>query len=394
MCRRKATAAFFALVLAGCQGRGALSRGPSPGIGTESSPQPRVSPTIPSPPESFLELAQDLAASILTNLVTAEGGVLSYVRPDHQEEPSLSGTGHELTSESVGLALGAYLALGDKGAMSLVHSFWRSHFLSPAGLSSWKLTPDGRPAASEEGYLSAAPIDELRLARVLLAAGPLLPHSREDAEKISRSLLSALRGGLIPDDVSWREGQALEPGERISLSYLDIGAMKALLRLDARWEPVLAASLRILLRAARPGGPPWQVYDPEAEKFSCQDPCDTIHGLWIGLRLQEAGEEGAALRILSFYRTLLDRSGRLDDAYTPEGSGSGEEDLASYALLARLAWRLGEKAFARSVVEERILPFRSSSGLYTQEPPDASSFQNLEVLLTLLELSGRRAPAD
>jgi len=120
--------------------------------------------------------------------------------------------------------------------------------------------------------------------------------------------------------------------------------------------------------------------------------------VYSGLRLADAGDPAAATTIYRFYVDRLDRRGTLAGAYTTAGAPSGPQDLACYALLARLALRLGDGDRAREIVERWLAPHRQAdgplAGLYTEDPDDASAFVNLEALLTLDELESRRAPAD
>jgi hypothetical protein len=349
----------------------------------------------PDPPASAR-----LAAAINEKLRTPSGGVFSYYRDGRQKNADQNGVGHELLSESTGLLLAHAVAVGDTSLFELAAGFYRHDLRSRVGLAYWKLDANGQPVRSrDEGPYSSAPNDELRIIRTLLAGASLTGESGYDADArlAGRALLAGVRRGLLTDDVSW-DPHPPTPGDRVEVDYLDVATMRALGTAESGWRDVADHSLDLVRRAVRPDGPPWQFYDFQTGRYSCEGGCSTIAGLYTGLRLESAGDRGAAETIYRYYTGRLDRDAPLVGSYTPSGHPSDEQDLTGYALLARLAARLGDVDRARGIVSRWVEPHRQPSGpvagLYSEDPADASAFVNLELLVTFDELENHRPPAD
>lgn len=340
----------------------------------------------------------ELARAIAEKLQTPEGGVLSYVRDGQQEDPDENGVGHERLSESTGLVLAHAVAAKDTELFRLAADFYRRHLRADVQLAYWKLDAQNQPVRSRDGAFSSAPNDELRILRALRAGGALTGDSGYDADVRSAAgaLLVAVRDGLLRDNVSWGSAPP-SASDRVEVDYLDVAAMRMLATDEPRWAEAAERGLATMSGAVRRDGPPWQFYDPADGRYSCPGPCPTIAGLYTGLHLEEAGDRTAASEVYRFYSDQLNR-GSLAGTYSAQGVRGDPEDLAGYALMARLAFRLGEHDRAQAILQRWVEPHRQASGpvggLYSYSPDDASAFDNLELLLTFHELEGKRPPAD
>lgn len=348
--------------------------------------------------DPYASVRRALLTGIRSRLTAPDGGVYSYYRTGTQEAGSVAGAGHDKTSESVGLWLAYAARARDRTLFSATRAFYVRTIRASVDLAYWKVDAANRPARNADGSFSSAPIDELRLARALLAGASALGDTvaRADARRIARALPAAVARGVLSDDVSWGPWEP-SPGEMVFPAYLDIRAMRLLVPDVASWSSVATQSLALLRRAAA-FRPPRTVYDPRSRRFSCDGVCDTTPGLWIALHLLDVGERDAARAVYVSYRTRLRKDGGLADAYALSGRASSDEDLAAYALFARLALRLGDRTTASDVVRRRLLPERITSGalagLFSYDRRDPPSFDNLQILLTLEEFAGRRATAD
>jgi hypothetical protein len=366
-------------------------------ISPSSSP-PSTASTEPSSASDPYGTAA-LGRAFAEKLLSVEGGVFSFLQVGQQEDPNKAGTGHDRLLESAGAVLARAVAADDSSVFKLVAGHYRKRFRTQAGLSPWRLDSEDQPTRSADGSYSSAPIDELRIAGALLAGTSVFgePSYADDAATVARSLTTAVRDGLLTSNVSWNPGPPAA-GHRVALSYLDVPTMRLLARFESAWGPVADRAIPLLKDAITDSGLPEQIYNPATGQYECRQVCETTPGLYSALHLAGAGERGAAIRILRFYLARIQAEGRLDDGYTPAGAGSGNEELAAYALLARLAERLDEAEQARTIVDGSILPHRIASGpaagLFSYSSDDASAFDNLEILLTLGELEGRRPPAD
>lgn len=335
-----------------------------------------------------------LVRAIQARLMSSEGGVWSYVVAGSQEDPRVAGTGHDQTAESTGLLLAYAATARDWTLFARARSFWARRLRAGNGLTYWKVDARDRPARNADGSFSSAPIDELRIAKALYRSGAA--GTKETVAAEGRALLGAVRNGIVTDDVSWSPW-APSPGTSVAVQYLDIAAMRYLAALVPEWRSIANASLTVTMRAVPLGLPPRTLYNFRA--YGCEASlCETTPGLWIALHLYDQSQRDLAYRVYSFYTTAIRRYGGLADAYTGSGRPSADQDLSSYALLARLALRLGNRAYAKLVIDKFILPKRiragANAGLFTMIPGDAPSFDNLQILLTLEEFGVHRVLAD
>jgi hypothetical protein len=391
--------AATALLVAGCapQAGQASSRVAVRQPGGSTTTTTATTPATAPPPRPGV----GLAAAINEKLLTPTGGVVSYFQDGRQENPDENGVGHERLSESSGLLLAHAVAVGDRDLFRLAADFYRAHLRSGVGLAYWKLDANDQPVRSrDEGSYSSAPNDELRIIRTLLAGVSLTGDARydTDARAAGKALLAGVREGILTDDVSW-DPQPPTPGDRVEVDYLDVAGMRSLATAEPRWADVAGRALDVLRRAVQPDGPPRQFFDFQTGRYSCEaGRCPTIAGLYSGLRLENGGDRDAAQTVYRYYVDRLDRDGSLAGSYTTAGVSAERPDLAGYALLARLAARLGDGERARTIITRWVEPHRQASGpvagLYSDDPNDASAFVNLELLATFDELEGHRPAAD
>ena len=263
----------------------------------------------------------------------------------------------------------------------------------------------------------------------------------------------SLSGGLVAYAWNWQEvdDPALTPAsfaegigeidsELLPIDYQDLEAIELSTRWDPRWNSVLGAATDLILSAEiAPGGQPTGLFwngmritgaytgdfeDPDGPKGLN---LKTIQILWTALHLaavanaqpaalteqQIFGASAAAHRTLAFFRTFHAAEGRIPEYLAPDGrdvpecgttnpAGCLEPDISNlvngesriYALAARLALRLGDQAFASTLVQQHILTDRVTDptsprfgfiGASTSNTDDAEAWNTLEAVLTLCQ---------
>jgi hypothetical protein len=267
--------------------------------------------------------------------------------------------------------------------------------------------------------------------------------------------------GLAAYAFNWIETAAPHTGagyldhEPLPIDYCDLAAIDALVPIDTWWDGVAASCARMMLAAevgapAAPSGIFHGSYYASSKSFSGDfEMPDAAQGrlvkaiqtLWTALHLARYGMSGtagapdaatrssalaAAKRGLSFFAEFYGANGRVPEYLTFEGGDAanclvdpladpclsytqpgvvndGDEESEYegepriYALLARLAYELGDATLARKVVVERILPFQDvtpTSASFGNIGGDlagdrlAEAWNNLEPILAIHEISG------
>lgn len=341
----------------------------------------------------------DLDRAMRAHLLASDGGFASFVTEGTQGDPTEAGIGLERTAESTGMLMVYAIQVRDRDLYRNARSYYERTLRSPTHLAYWKVDAKGAAARNRDGSVSSAPIDELRIVRALDAGARVLGDARSGALLAEQAvaLRAAIRGGYLAEDVSWGP-HAPTANDSVLTAYLDIGAMRILAARDPIWSPVVVTATGVA-RTASSARPPRTAFEPATERASCDEgACDTIPAMWLALHLVDAGEVSSARGIALYYEDLLRRTGRLPASVRADGTPAEHENLASYALFARLHARLGDRARARDLLTRHVLPRRATSarlrGLFSFASGDAPGFDNLAIATTIAELRGARAAAD
>jgi hypothetical protein len=99
----------------------------------------------------------------------------------------------------------------------------------------------------------------------------------------------------------------------------------------------------------------------------------------------------AAKRFLSFVKDKYHKSGKIYGRYNIFNGRTlnNIEDIAAYAIIARVAFLLNDLEFTRKLVCRNILPFQIKNpreelfGAFSWKTTDTNAYVNLQVLLTL-----------
>lgn len=331
---------------------------------------------------------EQISDFISRNLMSADGGIYSYYKRGEQENKEYFGRGHEILSESTGLLMQYAVMKGDKNLFEKEFRFMKENQMEKErGVLYWKLDENLKPL-DDSGYYSNAPIDDFRVIKSLFAAKEKWGDERyaDMALRLSEGQKREIdKDGFITSHFQWgKEGES--HGNSVITCFVDFGAMKEMGRHDDFWKKVSVANLPIVLNAQTPCGAFWQEYDLKTKTYKNPpyiNGSETILMAFSAGNLADFNRKREALRTLSFFEREYEK-GVISGAYEPEScKGIGEEDIGTYASVAQLAIKLGDKEFARGIIDEKILPNKNDLGALSFEDGDASSFVNIQSVISL-----------
>jgi hypothetical protein len=239
-----------------------------------------------------------------------------------------------------------------------------------------------------------APDADLRIICVLFSAYDLWgdPKYKDLAIQLGNGMKHAVGSDrTLRYWFSWTNGWNGR-AEEVFVAYLDLVAMKRLAEYDEEWVSIMEANLEIALNSQTDEGLFYQVYSPQKGYTGINGTIsELIHMGWIAYRLLEIGEKEASRRFLGFVKMQYERYGKIFGMYNLETLENvvDWDNLAAYAIIARIANELGDRNFALRLLREKVLPNFVSDpasplhGSFAYEENDANAFNNLEILVTL-----------
>jgi hypothetical protein len=349
---------------------------------------------------------QHLALSfILIKMMSEQGGI--YTQYQNLPSPGEGlAAGHDILLQNSSLLMLYAASEGDRQLFDQQVEVLKNYFLEERlGLLHWKLDIQMQPSPSSWGTYSNSPGDSLRVVVALLLAYEYWEDEsyRELAFKIGKGLKHY---NIAPDKTlryyaSWTpELESAGYGDRVALAQLDFGAMARLARQDRSWEEPIAINLEIALAAMTNRGLFYQSYLPEQGGYETGDGsmiqmAQTAYHLAVyGRSLNDPAASVAAQKFLDFVKREYATKGKILGRYDPETGAplTTWENIAVYALIARVALELEDSSFAEAIISEKILPSQQLDpqspvyGAFTARFDDAYAFDTLEALLAL---SGR-----
>ena len=346
---------------------------------------------------------------ILTEMMNEQGGI--YTQYQNLPSPGEGlAAGHEVLLQNTGLLMLYAVQVGDRQLFDQQVYSVRDQFLAEhVGLLYWKLDAQMQPVESSWGTYSNSPGDSLRVVEALLLADDTWKDDtyKELAAKISAGLG---KNNIAPDKTlryytSWTP--KLEPagyGDKVVLAQLDFDAMARLAQQDESWEEILATNLELALAGMGEQGLFEQSYLPEQKKYEQGDGSmiqmsEVAYHLAIyGRSFGDPAATDGAQRFLDFVKGEYEAKGKVCGRYDPETSAplTTWENIAAYALIARIALALEDPSFAEKIVSEKILsgqqldPKSPVYGAFTARSDDAYAVDTIEAILTLAQ-QGRSA---
>ena len=330
-----------------------------------------------------------------TKMINKYGGVLSEFK-DEGERNEVFAVDHEISSENTGLMMWYSTLIRDKETFDLQYDIVTNYLLETRyNVLYWKLNENMTPYISAVwGSYSMAPDADLRIIRALFLAYDIWGEQRY--KDLAIQLGSGIKHAVGPDGTlrywfSWTNewnGRA----EDVFVAYLDWITMKRLAEYDEEWVSIMETNLEIALNSQTEEGLFYQVYSPQDGYTGINGTIsELIHISWIAYRLLEIGEKEASQRFLNFVKMQYEQFRKIFGMYDLETAKNvvDWDNLAAYAIIARIANGLGDRNFALRLIREKVLPNFISDptsplyGSFVYKENDANAFNNLEILITL-----------
>ena len=320
---------------------------------------------------------------LLTRMTCKKGAVkrkLSFERADRIK-------GNSVLSESVGLLLFYILETNDRQQFEKQYEVVKNVFLASSGLLCWKIK-----LPSQRKEKCNASLDDIRIASALVLGYEKWGEQKylDLALMLSENMLKKnVKGDFFVEAYCWNEPESVS--DRVDLSYLDLYAMKLLLKYDNRWNKVLDKSKELLAGGIMSSGMFWDKYIIKYKEYSAGEK-NLINNIICAIHLAQLGLPSGS--VYEFLKKEWESNRKIWGSYEPETRkpSVGYESIAIYALTLRLALLKDDIEFAREVYE-KILSWQitdESSYFYGAfADNEAHSFDNLQVLLALAELRRR-----
>jgi hypothetical protein len=328
-------------------------------------------------------------------MINMYGGILSEFK-DEGEISEVFAVDHEVSSENTGLMMWYSLLKQDKEIFDLQYNIVMNYMLETKyNVLYWKLNKNMTPYISRVwGSYSMAPDADLRIIRALFSAYDL--WGEQKYKNLALQLGNGLKHAVGSDKTlrywfSWTNGWTGKADE-VFLAYPDWLAMKRLADYDEEWASIMKVNLEVVLDSQTTEGLFYQVYSSQNGYTGINGTIsELIHMSWIAHKLLEIGEKEHSQRFLSFIKEQYKQYRKIFGKYELKNAKNVVEwdNLAAYAIIARIADGLGDREFALQLIREKILPHfidDQASPLYGSffyRDNDANAFNNLEILITL-----------
>lgn len=357
--------------------------------------------------QPLLNNSKELCVNFINSqMLTPYGGIQAQfmnIAPISQTD----GVNHEVTSEATSQAL-LYAALSkNKTFFDEQFEILKNNLCSEHNILVWKLTPNGDWWKNKYGGYANASIDDLRAISGLLLAYDVWGN----VDYLSQATLLAqgLKGHNIEDHElrdysSWNGWKSIS--QDVLLSYIDLATMKRLAEFDIDWENILQTNKQIILGGTASSGLYYHKYDSTTHNYFPMENNNIhmIHSAWTAENLAQywklTGDQNckaSAEKFLNFVKNEYHTYGKIFGKYDiDQGTHTVEyEDITVYSIIARLAFILGDFEFAKTLRDNKILPYQNTNeksqtvGCFGYDFKKPYAFVCLEALLAIVELEAK-----
>ena len=342
---------------------------------------------------------------IQKKMTNPEGGVFSTYRSNYPES-YYYGVNHEILAESARI-LSYYACLVENRTLfNVQYELAKNYLIGPYDVLYWKLSANMSPFKGQYGAYGSASIDDLKMAEAMLLGYEIWgdPAYLKFAERISNGIrLHEVHPSeqVLVEWFNWDFHGNTESSYYLKLSYADFSAIKKIAQYFPIWKPIMNRTMEVVAKGIIPStGLAYDYYDVLEKKYLNLDHyVDSIYEIWTGTNLWSAGFNDSGVRLYTFFKTHYTKDGVLYTSYNPMDGGHSayEAGAGTYALLVRLALRVGDLEFGRTLLEQKLMTFQEvdpGNELYpafTAEWPgnveEANSFDNLMSVVAIQELN-------
>lgn len=323
---------------------------------------------------------QSTEAFIYEWLKNDNNTLATYIQDSDQVDEDLV-SGREALAETIGLWMFYALDKNDQELFDEIYEQLNEYFLETNGFVHWKLTETGQSEVSTNAL-----IDDLRISEALLDASDKWEQEkyRNTADLISGYLTEHNINQNIYTDFFEREDNY--PSADITLSYIDIEAMKRMAEAEQLERDAVEETILVLTEAPIDNGFYPKSYNVETDTYSFDDDVNIVDQAITAYHYAREGNDSEAF--LKFIEHEMDRRGLVHGMYDRE---TGEpvveyESPAIYGFLVLYLLEIGETELADEVFE-RLKDFKVEErdseyfGGYSITDGDTHIFDNLVPLL-------------
>ncbi len=350
--------------------------------------------------------SKELCLDFLTSRMRAPFGGIQAQFLNIDPISQTDGVNHEVTSEATSQAL-LYAALtNNKFFFDEQFNILKNNLCSEYNVLVWKLTPNGVRWKNENGGYANASIDDLRAISGLLLGYEIWGNTNylNYATLLSQGLKGHnIENNELRDYFSWNGWENISPD--VVLSYLDLSTMKRLAEIDSFWEGVLETNKQIILGGTVRSGLYYHMYfNGNHYGLDYGNNINMIHSAWTAENLARYWKQTAdqdcrvsAEKFLNFVKNEYNTYGKIFGKYDiVTGTYTVEyEDISIYSIIARLAFILGDFGFAKTLLNNKILPLQNKNirsqtvGCFGYDYENPYAFVSLETLLAMVELEAK-----
>jgi hypothetical protein len=365
---------------------------PVPDNGTDSDyPVPRTAPHV------TLKLMTDAVDRLFIN----DNGHVDLYYPLRGQNISQA---NHTNSEAISYSMQIAAQNEDKARFDRQLTFMERKMQHPSGILMWRL--DDQDIASGEGR-NTAPDAELRALKALYLAKDRWGDPRYDKaiDRLAEGLeYVAVKDGLIvayggADGKPWRADESW-------MSYYDFQVIDRLANTRRGvWNDVAVRTRNVTLGAQLWNGLYNSGYFLDGREQPYGNGIDggvySINSLWILVRLAESDDPQlmtSARKGLHFYQEKYAGDSKIYASYDSSGNVVDEYEATwAYALVARAAYALGDKAFGQLMLDKMLMtqdedPKSDAYGALIEGAAGderVGQFTNQEAILTLQESLGK-----
>lgn len=335
---------------------------------------PIPSPSIQSQTTEHNEEREHLLHRFIIAQLTGDNGIYTNYQDTEQQE--LVATGHEILSESMGLAMRYYTRTGQESQFEQAWKLTERQFNMESGFS-YRFSPKHNKL-----YTVNAAVDDLRIIRALYEAADRFEQNnyREQAERLGKRFLNynSKEDRLF----DFYDDYYKMTNSFITLCYIDLRTLQLIADETALIENMLQLVQNGYLSDEFPFYETRYLYEEAA--YQSED-INTVESLLTILSLVEVGKQQA--RSIDYIKTQVEQ-GTLYGRYSRDGKPLTDiQSTAIYAITAIIGSELRDEKLYRDSIErmEQFQVLEQDSELYGAYGDIASrqaySFDNLHALL-------------
>lgn len=318
-------------------------------------------------------------------LVNDNGTVATYIKNNGEEDEDLV-KGREALAETLGLLMYYALDKNDQTLFDGVYNQLTGYFLEADGFINWKLKEDGTSDVSANAL-----IDDIRILYALALA-----DEKWDANQYMQTAVlisDYLNNHNVTDDIytNFYDKKYVKASSDISLSYIDIQGMDALVDRGLLDDGIVAETSQVLTKAPLDNGFYPFSYNVEEDEYTFSDNVNLVDQAILAYHYAQVGNRSEEfLKFIKDEMTKRDLVHGMYDRKTKEPTVDYESP-AIYGFLILYALEVDEEVLAQALYE-RMKEFQITDknsdyyGGYSITDENTHIFDNLVPLLAEQEM--------